>query len=63
MLSDKGSSAPLAKITKDSGLIVSEGTVRRALGEKGYYMHIARKKPFLTKRKKSVRTWIIVTSH
>jgi transposase len=41
MLSDKDLSTPLAKITRE-----------RALREKGYYVHIARKKPFLTKHKK-----------
>jgi hypothetical protein len=33
---------------------VSEDTVKRAQREKGYYVHIARKKPFRTKRKKSI---------
>jgi hypothetical protein len=46
------SDTPLAEITRDGGLIVSEDTLRRVLREKGYYMHIVRKKPFLTKRKK-----------
>jgi hypothetical protein len=53
--SNKDPSAPRTEITRDSGLIVSEDTARGALRERGYYMHIARKKPFLTKRKKSIR--------
>jgi hypothetical protein len=55
ILSDKDPSAPLAEITRDSGHNVSEDTVGRALREKGYYVHIAHKEPFLTKRKKSIR--------
>jgi hypothetical protein len=43
------------EITKDSDLNASEDTVRRPLREKGYYVHITRKKPFLTKRKQSIR--------
>jgi transposase len=58
MLSDKNPSAPLAEITRDSDPDVSEDTVGRALREKGYYVYVAREKPFLTKRKKSIRhTW------
>jgi hypothetical protein len=51
-------SAPLAGITQDSDLNVSEDIVRQALRERDYYAHIALKKLFLTKRKKSIRyTW------
>jgi hypothetical protein len=55
MLSEKDPSAPLAEITQNNGFNVNEDTVRRALREKDYYVHIARKKLFLTKRKKSIR--------
>jgi hypothetical protein len=52
MLTRKDPSA-LAEITRDSGLNFSENTIARAL-RAGYYVPIARKKPFLIKRKKSI---------
>jgi hypothetical protein len=55
MLSNEDPFAPLVGITRDSGPNVSKDMVGRALREKGHYIHIAREKPFLAKRKKSIR--------
>ncbi len=57
-LSDKNPSATLAEITAESGLEISTWTAGQVLRKEGWWVHVAHKKPYLDRRKKTIRyTW------